>query len=96
MIRIERHEEVRPGIWRYTVPGFGTEGRSRQPLLDACRQVRAILGDTSQRGRAIPRGTDRGRHQPFDAVNSDRNSLLVWLNIPGASHGCARIVPFSG
>ena len=29
MIRVERHEEVRPGIWRYTVPGFGIEGRSR-------------------------------------------------------------------
>ena len=29
MIRVERHEEVRPGIWRYTVPGFGIEGRGR-------------------------------------------------------------------
>jgi hypothetical protein len=42
MIRVDRHDEVRPGIWRYTVPGFGIEGRSRQPLLDACRQIRAI------------------------------------------------------
>jgi hypothetical protein len=32
MIRVKRHEEVRPGIWRYTVPAFGIEGRSRQPL----------------------------------------------------------------
>ena len=30
VIRIERHEEVRPGIWRHTVPGFGIEGRSRR------------------------------------------------------------------
>ena len=29
MIRVERHEEVRPSTWRYTVPGFGIEGRSR-------------------------------------------------------------------
>jgi hypothetical protein len=29
--------------------GFGIEGRSRQPLPDACRQIRAILGDTSRR-----------------------------------------------
>ena len=36
MIRIERHEEVRPGVWRYTVPAFGIEGRSRIPPLDAC------------------------------------------------------------
>ena len=56
VIRIERHEEVRPGIWRYTVPGFGIEGRSRQPLLDACRQIRAILGDTSQRAGLFREG----------------------------------------
>jgi hypothetical protein len=31
MIRVERDEEVRPGIWRYTVPRFGLEGQSRQP-----------------------------------------------------------------
>ena len=56
MIRVERHEEVRPGNWRYTVPGFGIEGRSRQPLLDACRQIRAILGDTSQRAGLFREG----------------------------------------
>ena len=55
MIRIERHEEVRPGIWRYTVPGFGIEGRSRQPLLDACRQIRAIAEAAEPRVRAAPR-----------------------------------------
>ena len=54
MIRIERHEEVRPGTWRYTVPGFGI--RSRQPLLDACRQIRAILGETSQRAGLFREG----------------------------------------
>ena len=56
VIRIERHEEVRPGVWRYTVPGIGIEGRSRQPLLDACRQIRAILGDTSQRAGLFREG----------------------------------------
>jgi hypothetical protein len=56
MIRVERHEEVRPGFWRYTVPGFGIEGRSRQPLLDACRQIRAILGETSQRAGLFREG----------------------------------------
>jgi hypothetical protein len=48
VIRIERHEEVRPGVWRYTVPRFGLQGRSRQVLPDACRQIRAILGDASE------------------------------------------------
>ena len=42
MIRVERHEEVRSGIWRYTVPGFGIEGRSRQPLLNACREIKRM------------------------------------------------------
>ena len=39
MIRVERHEEVSPGIYRYAVPQFGLEGRSPQPLLDACLQI---------------------------------------------------------
>jgi hypothetical protein len=56
MIRVERHDEVRPGIWRYTVAGFRLEGRSRQPLLDACRQIRAILGDTSRRAGLFREG----------------------------------------
>ena len=54
MIRVERHEEVRPGIWRYTVPGFGIGGRSRQLL--ACRQIRAILGNTSRRAGLFREG----------------------------------------
>ncbi len=39
MIRIERGIEVSPGVWEYTVPSLGLCGRSRQPLLDACRQI---------------------------------------------------------
>ena len=50
MIRVEIIEEVRNrGVFRYRVPSLALEGQSRQPLLDACRQIRAILGDTSQR-----------------------------------------------
>jgi hypothetical protein len=59
MIRVERHEEVRPGIWRYTVPGFGIEGRRCLPANPRAptRHVPTC--------RAIPRGTDRGRHHLF-------------------------------
>lgn len=46
MIRIDRGLEVRPGVWAYCIPSLDLEGVSRQPLLDACRQICAILGDT--------------------------------------------------
>jgi hypothetical protein len=47
MIRIERGIEVSPGIWEYTVPSLGIAGRSRQPLLDACRQIKRAGGSTA-------------------------------------------------
>ena len=45
-IRIDRGKEIKPGIWEYRVASFNLEGRSRQPLLGACRQIKSILGDT--------------------------------------------------
>jgi hypothetical protein len=42
MIRIERGAEVGPGIYEYQVWGYPVFGKSRQPLLDACRQLKAI------------------------------------------------------
>lgn len=44
MIRVERGAEVSPGIWEYTVASLRLCGKSRQPLLDACRQVKS-MGD---------------------------------------------------
>jgi hypothetical protein len=64
MIRIERHEEVKPGVWRYTVPALGLSGRSRQPLLDGCRQIRAIVGDTSERAGCSAREGPRPASAP--------------------------------
>ena len=49
MIRIERGQEVSPGIWEYSVPSLGLCGRSRQPLLDACRQIERAGGDPETR-----------------------------------------------
>lgn len=60
MIRVDLGEEVSPGIFAYSIPNLGTGGRSRQPLLDACRQIERILGDTKERvalfrpGRTVP------------------------------------------
>lgn len=47
MIRIERGQEVRPGVWEYAVPLLGIVGRSQQPLLDACRKIQQAGGDLS-------------------------------------------------
>jgi hypothetical protein len=61
MIRIERGQEVKPGIWEYTVPAMPIAGHSSQPLLDACRQIQAILGDPCREHAGIWR---EGKDQP--------------------------------
>jgi hypothetical protein len=48
MIRVELGEEVkRRGRWRWTCPRFAVGGISRQPLLDACREIKRMGGDTA-------------------------------------------------
>jgi hypothetical protein len=60
MIRVERGAEVRPGIFAYRVGSLGIAGQSRQPLLDACRQIKSLLGETQRavglfrEGRSAP------------------------------------------
>lgn len=47
MIRVELDEEIkRRGVWLYRLSQYGLEGRSRQPLLDACRKVCRMDGVT--------------------------------------------------
>jgi hypothetical protein len=45
MLRIEREHEVRPGIWAWKAfspsSGQSLSGKSRQPLSDACRELKA-------------------------------------------------------
>ena len=45
MIRVERHEEVRPGISRYTVPGFARRSATARACFRApmARRFRDIL-----------------------------------------------------
>jgi hypothetical protein len=50
-IRIERGPEVAPGIWEYSVPELALCGKSRQPLLEACRQIKRVLGPTGTQAR---------------------------------------------
>jgi len=48
MIRVELGAEVRPGVFAWAVPSLSLSGESRQPLLDACRQLKPLLDDTRQ------------------------------------------------
>ena len=61
MIRIERGAEVSPGIWEYAVQSLHLGGRSRQPLLDACRQIKRMGGVTTNQQIGIYR---EGRDEP--------------------------------
>jgi hypothetical protein len=61
MIRVDRGQEIKPGIWEYTVPGMAIAGHSSQPLLDACRAIQAILGDPCREHAGIWR---EGKDQP--------------------------------
>jgi hypothetical protein len=48
LIRGERGAEVSPGVFAWRVPVLGLSGRSRQPLLDACREIKSLLGVTGR------------------------------------------------
>jgi hypothetical protein len=58
LIRIERGREAAPGVWEYSVPSLRLCGKSRQPLLDACRQIKSLLGCTSHRAALFREGRD--------------------------------------
>jgi hypothetical protein len=51
MIRIDRGREVAPGIWEYSIASLRLFGKSRQPLLDACRQIKRALDPIELAGR---------------------------------------------
>jgi hypothetical protein len=51
MIKIERGREVAPCIFEYSIPSLRLFGKSRQPLLDACRQIKRALDPTELAGR---------------------------------------------
>jgi hypothetical protein len=49
MIRVELGRCTPYGTWSYSVAGYGVEGRSHQPMLDACRQIKRAFGDAVDR-----------------------------------------------
>jgi hypothetical protein len=68
MIRVERGKEVKPGVWEYRAPGYPQIfGQSRQPLLDACRQLKSMGGLTAERAGLFREGrTDPDISCPVD------------------------------
>jgi hypothetical protein len=50
MIRIERGRAVGPGIFEYSIPSLQICGRSRQPLLGGCRQIKRAVDRTELAG----------------------------------------------
>jgi hypothetical protein len=60
MIRIELGAEVdRRGVFEYSAPGYPLcKGVSRQPLLDACRQLKSTYGLTASRAGLFREGRE--------------------------------------
>ena len=58
MIEIIRGAETSPGIWEYSVPSLALRGKSRQPLLDACRQLKSLYGLTAARVGLFREGSE--------------------------------------
>ena len=46
MIQVIRRGEVGAGRFEFSVPSLGLCGKSRQPLLDACRMIKQAGGGT--------------------------------------------------
>jgi hypothetical protein len=63
MVRVEIEElPDRHGMYRYNVVGMSVEGRSRSPLSDACRAIKRMGGDTSERAVAFRVGRTNPDH----------------------------------
>lgn len=91
MIRIELGEEIkRRGVWRYSVPAYGVEGRSRQPLLDACREIKRTGGDTVQAAGLFR----AGRSEPDLVCRSVEIGAGRTVSDPDSGIGGIRLVRF--
>jgi hypothetical protein len=59
MTRVEPGAVIRPEIWEHSVRGYPNIcGRSRQPQLDACRQLRSMGGLTDHRAEVFRDGSE--------------------------------------
>ena len=82
MIRVERGAEVGPGVFAWHVPALGLSGRSRQPLLDACRQINSLL----EPPKSVQRYSSReGPIGTFAARSIGARTILFRSQVLGAS-----------
>ena len=58
MIRVIKGNEVKPSVWEFSVEGYDLRGRSRQPLLDACRALKSLGVDPKEGIGAFREGRD--------------------------------------
>jgi hypothetical protein len=86
MIRVEIEEIEGHGIYGYTMRGLAIEGRSRQPLLDACRQIKRMGGDTAQRAGLFR----AGRQEPDISCTVAAGAALTVVETPKAGPYFAR------
>jgi hypothetical protein len=78
-IRVERGAEIRPEVFAYKVVVGEVEirGQSRQPLLEACRQIKPLLGKPLESASAVTAAIYReGKDEP------DLTCSVEW----GAAH----------
>lgn len=58
MIRIDLGAEGPAGQWAYSIRNTPVQGRSHQPLLDACRKLHAMGGRSTERAGLFRSGKD--------------------------------------
>ena len=89
MIRVELGHEVRKqGRWVWTCPRYALRGISRQPLLDACRQIQRMGEDTAslvglfREARSVPSITCSVGWGASHSVREDVTRFEKWKPKP--------------
>ena len=89
MIRVELGEEIeRRGIWAWRVAALALEGRSRQPLLDACRAIQRMGGVCGAEQVAKYR---EGRDEPCMICRLDVGAAMT---VSEPDRGRSKFAPF--
>lgn len=83
MIRVELGPPTGAGMWEFSIPSHRTGAKSRQPLLDACRLIKRMGGDT---GRLVGL-FDVGSDQPRLVAKSVEVGARLTVVEPSRGHG---------
>jgi hypothetical protein len=91
IIRVERGLEIEPGKWRYSVPAYGVEGCSHQPLLNACRQLKSLCSEPLSRRIGLYR---RGKDEPDLLCTVELDAATTVLDSNSRGPYFAKFKPF--